>query len=232
MASGTYTLPRHRERAATPATTRTRISAAVLAGVLLAGAGMSILMGIITAESLYDAVYTTHGNEISDLGATRPPDSVSYQPSSAIFNTLMIVTGLMIAAGALSLHRAYGVKHATVPLLLLGIGVLGVGIFPGNRGAVHPWFALMAFVFGGVAAITVAGILAAPFKYLSISAGATTLASLVVGMLGDATPLWDHLGDGGVERWIAYPVVLWHVAFGGYLMAPRDTTEARDEAPP
>ena len=36
-------------------------------------------------------------------------------------------------------------------------------------------------------------------------------------MAGDATPLVDELGDGGIERWVAYPVVLWLVAFGGYL---------------
>jgi hypothetical protein len=28
-----------------------------------------------------------------------------------------------------------------------------------------------------------------------------------------------ELGEGGLERWIVYPVVLWLVAFGRYLMA-------------
>ncbi|MGZ4915015.1 MAG: hypothetical protein ACXV3T_08925, partial [Halobacteriota archaeon] len=26
------------------------------------------------------------------------------------------------------------------------------------------------------------------------------------------------IGPGGVERWVSYPVVLWSIGFGGYLM--------------
>jgi hypothetical membrane protein len=184
----------------------------VLAGVLLLGAGMAILMGIITAEALYDQVYTTHGNEIRDLGATRPPDSVSYQPSSTIFNTLIIVTGAIIIGATLLVRRVYHAKSVVITMGLLGVGVLGVGIFPGNRDAIHPLFALLAFVAGGVAAVLSARVQTSPFKYVSIGAGLATLGSLVVGLLGDPTPLWDELGDGGVERWVAYPVVLWLVA--------------------
>jgi hypothetical protein len=33
---------------------------------------------------------------------------------------------------------------------------------------------------------------------------------------GDASPLWV-LGVGGAERWVAYPVILWLMGFGGYL---------------
>jgi hypothetical protein len=28
-----------------------------------------------------------------------------------------------------------------------------------------------------------------------------------------------ELGEGGLERWIVYPIALWLVAFGSYLMA-------------
>ena len=38
-------------------------------------------------------------------------------------------------------------------------------------------------------------------------------------MFGADTAAFEELGDGGVERWIAYPTVLWMLAFGGYLMA-------------
>jgi type IV secretory pathway TrbD component len=30
------------------------------------------------------------------------------------------------------------------------------------------------------------------------------------------------LGLGGLERWIAYPVVLWLMGLGGYLLGARD----------
>jgi len=53
--------------------------------------------------------------------------------------------------------------------------------------------------------------------------GAISLGVLVSYLvLGDAHPMAD-LGDGGVERWIAYPIVLWIATLGGWLMsAPRE----------
>ena len=75
---------------------------------MLSLAGMAILMGIIIAEALYPAAYRTSANTISDLGGTRPPDSVVLQPSAAIFDITMIVAGLLIIAGAYLGRRALG----------------------------------------------------------------------------------------------------------------------------
>jgi len=121
-------------------------------------------MGIITAEALYPAAYRRSTNTISDIGGTRPPDGVVLQPSAAIFDTTMIVAGLLIVAGAY-LARRVVVRPVTVPLALLGIGVLGVA----------------------------------------------ALGSLVAATLWiDWRPVAE-LGEGGIERRIAYPVVLWLV---------------------
>ena len=108
------------------------MTASSAAGLLLAIAGSVILMGIITAESQYPFPYTTHDNEISDLGATRPPNSVTHQPSAAIFNGTMLATGAMIFAAAYLLKRAQSSKKAWISTGLLGLGVFGVGVFPGN----------------------------------------------------------------------------------------------------
>ena len=59
------------------------------------------------------------------------------QPSSAIFDWTMIVTGLLVIAAAYFLHRALRRWGTTVPVALLGAGILGVGIFPGNHMAIH-----------------------------------------------------------------------------------------------
>jgi hypothetical membrane protein len=198
-----------------------RSPAVAIAGCLLAVAGALVLMGIVTAEALYDATYTTRLNEISDLGATRPPDSVSYQPSSGIFNGVMIAAGLMIIAAACMLHRGLGILRVTISIALLGIGVLGVGLFPGNRTPFHGIFALVAFVSGGVAAILSAKAQDGPLRYVSTGLGGVSLASLLFAIFGSSTLVFDEMGDGGVERWVAYPVVLWMVAFGGYLAAAR-----------
>ncbi len=202
---------------------------AALGGVLLVLAATGILMGIITGEALYPAVYTTHDNEISDLGATRPPDSIILQPSATIFNVTMIVSGMAIMAVAWLTYLGQRSRRAFVAVGLLGFSALGVGVFPGNNPGFHPLFALLTFVSGGVAAILVAPLLATPFRYASVGLGVTSLVSLGGGIFGTGSRVFEELGDGGVERWVAYPIILWMVAYGGYLagrFAPRDRDAA------
>ena len=188
-----------------------------LAGALLFIAGAAILMGVITAEALYPAAYTTFGNEISDLGATRPPHSVSYQPSAAIFDVTMLASGVMILVAAWLIHRAFRRRAGTIPLACFGLGVFGVGLFPGNTAA-HPYVATFVFIAAGVAALAGSRLLAPPLRQISVALGAITLLSTFLGLF---FPEWGpvaELGKGGIERWIAYPAVLWLTVFGGSLM--------------
>ena len=80
-----------------------------LPGVLLFLAGSIALMGIITAEALYPSGtgYTTFNSEISDLGATKPPNSVIYQPSSGVFNIAMLLSGLMTLTATFFQHKHF-----------------------------------------------------------------------------------------------------------------------------
>ena len=210
-------------RLAPPPTTAVR-----LAGVLLLLAGAIVLMGIITAEALYPAPYTTGGNEISDLGGTRPPEGLVLQPSATIFNLVMLGCGLLVLVAAWLVQRGLGRPSLAITLALLGVGATGVGLFPGNTGTPHALFSLLTFVAGGVCGLVAARVTSAPFRYVSAALGVVSLGALLsYGVLGDAGPL-ASLGDGGVERWVAYPVVLWLVGFGGYLTASgAPATEAR-----
>ena len=180
-----------------------------LGGASLLLAGTTILMGIITAEALRPPGYSTAGNDISDLG-------VAIQPSATLFNVVMGVSSILLLVGAYGVYRATHSRAASIPLALLGIGVLGVALFPGYPDSkVHVWVALLAFVAGGVAALLASRITTAPFRYLSLVLGAIALVSLV---LAETHILTGPLGFGGAERWIVYPTVLWLVGFGGYLL--------------
>ena len=186
------------------------------AGALFFLVGAIALLGIIVAEVLYPG-YTTL-QEISDLGASRPPNSVIHHPSSTIFNATMLVSGALVLAGTYLVHRAFDRRGVTAVLTLFGLGVFGVGVFPGNRVPWHQLFALLTFVAGGLSAVISARIVVGPFRSLCVAFGAFSLAVLAsVVVLGDANPLLS-LGLGGVERLVVYPILLWATGFGGYLL--------------
>jgi hypothetical membrane protein len=186
-----------------------------LAGLLFFLAGSVILMGIITGEAFYpeEYTYTTADSMISDLGATEPPNSLITQPSATIFNLTMIISGLFVLLGAFFLFRAYNNRIASILIGLLGLGALGVGIFPGNINPQHPLFAMTTFISGGLSAIYSYRLINSPFKYVTVLLGITCLFFLFT-----ASMLMPVLGGGGVERWVAYPVIIWLMGFGGYLM--------------
>ena len=189
-----------------------RFQNGTVSGILFFLAGSVILLGIITAEIFYPAGYSTANSEISDLGATRPPDSIIHQPSASIFNATMISGGLLILAASLFLFR-HGIRWTGVLFpALLGTGVLGVGIFPGNMAPFHGIFALVAFIAGGLAAIASFRVVAGPFRYATVFLGLVTLIFLF-----GVSVFIPVLGDGGTERFVAYPVVIWLIGFGGYL---------------
>jgi len=201
------------------------------AGLLLSLAGATILMGSITAEALYPRIYTTHINTLSHLGATEPPDSAVLQPSAAIFDTTMLVAGFLILAAAWLAARGLRRKTVTIPTAILGLGVLGVGFFPLTRPGPHTLFALAAFYAGGVAVVLSARITTAPFRYVWMTMGTVALGAITLGIF---QPDWGpvaELGEGGIERWNAYPIVLWLVAFGSYLMAAAPGRPPPVEAP-
>ena len=186
-------------------------------GTLLFLAGSFILLGIITAEAFYPSGYTTVNSEISDLGATVPPNSVSYQPSATIFNTTMLVTGLMVLVAAFYLHKQFKKYLFSIPFFLFAIALTGVGIFPGNKVPYHGICALLTFTMGGFSAIASFKIISGPLRYISIVFGLITLITLFT-----ANNFIPVIGDGGTERWVAYPVVLWLTGFGGYMLAKKE----------
>jgi hypothetical membrane protein len=176
-------------------------------------------MGIITAETKYPIFrhYATR-QEISDLGGTRQPQGLVTQPSAMIFDTTMLITGVLLLAGAFVLWRLYRDRMLTVVSTLFGAGAFLVGIFPGNT-TPHVYVALIAFVFAPLTAIAVFRVTSGPFRFMSLFAGLLSLIALIAGELGDNSFLVKSIGIGGTERWQVFPIILWLAFFGGYLLA-------------
>lgn len=200
-----------------------------LGGALLTLCGVMILMGIITAETQYPTGqhYSTVGNEISDLGATLPPHPVITQPTAHIFDWTMVVSGACLIIAGLSLHSLHRSRMLTVAIELMGLGVLGVGVFSNTHHVIHESFSLTAFLFGALAVVRSSSVTKPPFRVLAVLLGVTSLVFLF-----SRHAFYGALGRGGVERWIAYPIVLWMVGYGGYVQAEVHTTAGAGEGPP
>ncbi|HEY9629530.1 MAG TPA: DUF998 domain-containing protein [Coleofasciculaceae cyanobacterium] len=188
-----------------------------LSGVLLFLAGSFALMGIITAEVFYPSGYTTFNSEISDLGATKPPNSLIYQPSASIFNITMLLSGLMVLTAALFQHRYFKKLLFTIPLGLFSLGLVGIGVFSPEKTPYHGIFSLLTFISGGVSAIMSFKVVSAPFKFIGIVFGAISLFTWCAVVFAP-NMIVPFIGLGGTERWLVYPIVLWITGLGGYLM--------------
>ena len=187
-------------------------------GLLLFLAGSIALMGIITAEALYPSGtgYTTFNSEISDLGATKPPNSVIYQPSSGVFNIAMLLSGLMTLTATFFQHKFFKELAVSIPLSLFGLGLIGIGIFSGDKVPYHGMFAMLTFLTGGLSAILAFKIVSTPFKYIGIVFGSISLATWAAAVFIPDI-IFSLIGMGGTERWLVYPIVLWITGLGGYL---------------
>ena len=106
-----------------------------------------------------------------------------------------------------------------IALAVFGVGLIGIAVFPGDVATWHPIFAMACFVGGSIAAILSRTLLDRPLRAFAVTLGSVALAATVLGLdfFADLGPQ-AAIGIGGVERWIAYPVLLWMVLFGAALM--------------
>jgi hypothetical membrane protein len=154
-----------------------------IGGLLAFIAGLVIFMGIITGEIYYPEGYNTAINDISDLGSTRP-DSIIHQPSATIFITSMLIAGLLLCISNCFVYNFFRKWLFTIAYVLFAIGVLGVGVFPGNIDPYHGIFSLLTFVSGSFTCILSASIIKQPYSFVGIPIGIAFLGQWRNGTLG------------------------------------------------
>ncbi|MGD8565796.1 MAG: DUF998 domain-containing protein [Candidatus Bathyarchaeota archaeon] len=175
-----------------------------VAGFLLFIGSVSCILGIITAEALYPG-YSTSQNYISDLGVG---------PSAIVFNSVVFLLGVLVVCGAYFILKSFNSRFFTLLMVIAGVGAIGVGLFTEDSGILHTIFSLITFLFGGLSAIASSKLENPPFSYMSIVLGVMSLVALGLFALG----IFVNLGKGGMERLIAYPILIWAVGFSGSLM--------------
>lgn len=194
-----------------------------MAGALFFVAATQLILGIAIAEALYPG-YSISGNYISDLGSG---------PSAMLFNPSIFILGLLAATGSCFLRGAQGLKGTSIFLALMAAGAMGVGVFTQGHVYFHSIFAIMAFLFGGLAAVASARALDRPFSLISIALGAMSLGALALFSAGIVSSgsmtsnvacdsaFYLGLGPGGMERMILYPAIMWLAGFGISLASHR-----------
>jgi len=184
-----------------------------VAGTLFFIAATQFVFGVFVSEALYPG-YSISDNYISDLGVG---------PSALIFNSSIVLLGLLVIIGAYFAQRAFHFDLMTALLTLTAIGAIGVGILTEDFGVLHLVVSAIAFLFGGLSAIFSVicsfvhkfPLVKMPFSVISVVLGLMALAAL--GLF--AGKIYLGLGRGGMERMIAYPLLMWGAGFGGYLIA-------------
>lgn len=177
-------------------------------------AGLEMLFLVHLAEFLYPG-YSVSEDYLSELG-------VGPAAPRAVFVVALVAFGLMALMASYLLRQRDRKSKLWLLLGISAVGAIGVGAFDmDNFRALHGLFALLAFLFGNLAAIYSWKAVRPPMSFMFIALGLVGLASLV--LLVASVDL--GLGDGGIERLVFYPAMFWTLAYGAYMMAEEKVTK-------
>jgi hypothetical membrane protein len=97
------------------------------------------------------------------------------------------------------MHRTKFICLVGGHFCLFGLGLVGIGIFSGDKTPYHGMFAMPAFLSGGFSAIASAKITSAPFKYIGILLGSVALLTWFIAVFSPSIT-FPFIGIGGTER--------------------------------
>ncbi len=210
------------------------------AGLLLVVGGVTFLLLLHLAEMTFPG-YSVSLNWISDLGQSCsyagtnwPHDCVYVQPAATIFATSVVVFGGLMLTGAYLVYPLRGLRRLALLLGAVGMGAVGLAIFPEGLPLPHGAFAAIAMLGGALAAVESFRFVPRHVGYLFLGLASISLVAFAILItVGGATvaPTWTPLGKGGMERMVVYPELLWDIAFGATLMAMPESIAAPGPLP-
>lgn len=186
-----------------------------LAGLALLAMAAGFMTVIMLAASIAPG-YDFAGGAISDLGVI---------PETALlFNASLAAVGILNLFAGWLLFRSRRSVAVLAVFLLAGIGAVGAALFPLDRGGLHTIFALLAFVTFNLEPLVIGLASRGWLRLVSVLVTIIGLAFVGVMMVGDGgnPAAFGPINHGGTERMIVYPVMLWLLAYGGFLTARHD----------
>jgi hypothetical membrane protein len=163
---------------------------------------------IIILES-YQPGYNSSLHYVSSLGVGT---------TALTYNISIILFGISVVLSSLILYKYLDLKIFNILLLLTGIFIIGVGMFPENARPFHGYMTAFTFIFGVGSAILSYKVLNPPISYISIILGSISLVLLIVffpyvGLPAESTTTFLGLGKGTMERILIYVLMFWIVSF-------------------
>lgn len=198
-------------------------------GSLFVFGGLLFLLLTTAAEAIYPN-FSLQVNSMSDLAATTADTTV-------VEETAILGLSLCWLVGAYYLYRNTGRRGLLVLNVLPGAAFLLAGLSPENVNIVlHSIGAFLGFPVGAGAAVLSYRVIKTPFRFIAAALGALSFAATLVTFLGaravgpcgacsgeTASYLQSlHelvLGLGGWESMIVYPLLIWLIGFGSYLLS-------------
>jgi len=204
-----------------------------IGAAIFMAAALYFLIQIIVAW-VFIPSYSLVSNSISDLGETScggygSPPICSPRWWLMDYVGFPLLGLVMVMGSALLYHefteRAPRERRAAMfgfaLLALGGIGSILVGFFPENENrTMHIIGAFLAIAIGNVAILVLGSVLTLPE---SMRRSMLTFSSLaLVALLCFASHKYFGIGRGIMERLAAYPVTIWLITFGLYILKSRD----------
>ncbi len=104
-------------------------------------------------------------------------------------------------------------------MMIASLGAMGVGIFPETTRSLHIIVAGIAFFFTGLSAITSYRLSKFPMSCFSIILGVLVLLMFFLFVSSNFFKLgYLGLGQGGLERVVVYPGIIWLIGIGSHLI--------------
>ena len=140
-------------------------------------------------------------------------------PASALFNSPLMLTGLLAIAGGPFPHSHHGRRGVTATLIPAGIDAIGVGGSILDVRGIHGPF-LLTFVAFNSMAIACASLVRGPVR--SRHSGHHRPGVTTVTLLGDpgAADPFGPVGHSGAERMAIIPAIIWMLGFVRYMIFP------------
>ncbi|HKW04329.1 MAG TPA: DUF998 domain-containing protein [Nitrososphaerales archaeon] len=205
-----------------------------IAGILFVFGGLLFILLSTASESLYPS-FSLLDNSFSDMAAVGTR-------TFPVEETAVFGVAITWIAGAYFLYRGTGRKIFSIFNAIAGTGSLLAGLSPENLNlTIHSVGALLLFPFGAAAVFLSYRVIHSSFRYFSIGLGSLTAAATLVTFFGEnivgpcgncvgKTPGYVQsltqlgLGLGGWEAMIIFPLLIWLIGFGSYLMATSSST--------